>query len=201
MEHNSVIRPLRALEQKRQVEVTVVPCDRQGYLDPQHLKAALKPNTRLIVFTYASNVSGTILPLADIAAIAHEAGVLVVVDSAQTAGVLPLDFQHHNLDILAFTGHKSLYGPPGTGGLVVSPQVAEEMEPLVFGGTGSKSDDEHQPLFLPDKFEAGTANTVGLAGLLAGIEFITATGPQQIRRPRTAFGPPIHQRTPAKCPS
>lgn len=180
MEHNSVIRPLRALEQKRQVEVTVVPCDRQGYLDPQHLKAALKPNTRLIVFTYASNVSGTILPLADIAAIAHEAGVLVVVDSAQTAGVLPLDFQRHNLDILAFTGHKSLYGPPGTGGLVVSPQVAEEMEPLVFGGTGSKSDDEHQPLFLPDKFEAGTANTVGLAGLLAGIEFITATGPQQI---------------------
>lgn len=180
MEHNSVIRPLRALEEKRQLKITIVPCDSKGRLDPQQIKAALRPNTRLIVLTHASNVSGTVMPLADIAAIAHEAGVFLLVDTAQTAGVLEIDFQKLNLDGLAFTGHKSLYGPPGTGGLVVSKQLAEEMEPLVFGGTGSKSDDEHQPHFLPDKFESGTANTIGIAGLLAGIKFITDTGQHKI---------------------
>ncbi|NLG87208.1 MAG: aminotransferase class V-fold PLP-dependent enzyme, partial [Firmicutes bacterium] len=159
MEHNSVIRPLRALEEKRQLKITIVPCDSKGRLDPQQIKAALRPNTRLIVLTHASNVSGTVMPLADIAAIARETGVFLLVDTAQTAGVLEIDFQKLNLDALAFTGHKSLYGPPGTGGLVVSKRLAEEMEPLVFGGTGSKSDDEHQPHFLPDKFESGTANT------------------------------------------
>lgn len=180
MEHNSVIRPLRALEERRQVEITVVPCDHEGRLDPEHIQAALRPNTRLMVLTHASNVSGTILPLAEIAAMAQKAGVFLLVDTAQTAGVLKIDFQQLHLDGLAFTGHKSLYGPPGTGGLVVSKRMAEEMEPLVYGGTGSKSDDEHQPLFLPDKFEAGTTNTVGIAGLLAGIRFITHTGQQQI---------------------
>lgn len=180
MEHNSVIRPLRTLEEKRQVKVTVVPCDSEGRLDPQDIQAALCPNTKLIVFTHASNVSGTVMPLADIAAIAHEAGIFLLVDTAQTAGVLQLDFKQLKLDGLAFTGHKSLYGPPGTGGLVVSKRLAKEMEPLIYGGTGSKSDDEHQPLFLPDKFEAGTTNTVGIAGLLAGIKFITDTGQQQI---------------------
>ena len=180
MEHNSVIRPLRALEQSRDLEITIVPCNRQGCLDPAAVKKALRPNTKLLVFTHASNVSGTVLPLADLAAIAQEAGILTVVDSAQTAGVLPLDFQRHKLDVLAFTGHKSLYGPPGTGGLIVRQQVAAKMKPLIFGGTGSKSDHEYQPEFLPDKFEAGTTNTVGLAGLQAGIKFITDIGLEQI---------------------
>lgn len=180
MEHNSVIRPLRALEKERQLQVTVVPCDQEGYLDPNQVRTALRPNTRLIVLSHASNVSGTIAPLSKIAAIAREADLFIVVDTAQTAGVLDLDFTKLKLDVLAFTGHKSLYGPPGTGGFLISKRAAQEMKPLIFGGTGSKSDDEHQPLFLPDKFEAGTANTVGIAGLKAGVEFITATGREQI---------------------
>jgi cysteine desulfurase/selenocysteine lyase len=180
MEHNSVIRPLRALEKKRSLKITIVPCHRDGSLDPKLIATALRPSTRLIIFTHASNVSGTLMPVAAIAAIARKAGVLIAVDSAQTAGVVPLDFQGQQLDVLAFTGHKSLYGPPGTGGLVISSRAAEQMEPLVYGGTGSKSELEYQPDFLPDKFEAGTINTLGLAGLLAGINFVAATGSKQI---------------------
>ncbi|HKM39049.1 MAG TPA: aminotransferase class V-fold PLP-dependent enzyme, partial [bacterium] len=159
MEHNSVIRPLRALEKKRSLKITIVPCHRDGSLDPKLIATALRPSTRLIIFTHASNVSGTLMPVAAIAAIARKAGVLIAVDSAQTAGVVPLDFQGQQLDVLAFTGHKSLYGPPGTGGLVISSRVAEQMEPLLYGGTGSKSELQYQPDFLPDKFEAGTINT------------------------------------------
>lgn len=180
MEHNSVIRPLRALEKKRSLKITIVPCHRDGSLDPKLIATALRPSTRLIIFTHASNVSGTLMPVAAIAAIARKAGVLIAVDSAQTAGVVPLDFQGQQLDVLAFTGHKSLYGPPGTGGLVISSRVAEQMEPLLYGGTGSKSELEYQPDFLPDKFEAGTINTLGLTGLLAGINFVAATGCKQI---------------------
>ena len=185
MEHNSVIRPLRALEKQRQLDLTVIGCNKEGFLDPDQVQKAIRPGTRLIVLSHASNVSGTIAPLAEIIGLAHKAGILVVADTAQTAGVLDLDFKQLGLDVLAFTGHKSLYGPTGTGGFVASETAAEEMQPFIFGGTGSKSDEQYHPLFLPDKFEAGTANTVGIAGLKAGVEFVLATGRQEIARHET----------------
>lgn len=120
------------------------------------------------------------MPIAEIANIAREAGVFMVVDAAQTAGAIPIDLRELGADVLAFTGHKGLYGPPGTGGMVLSPRAATQMLPLVQGGTGSRSDEEVQPGFLPDRFEPGTPNTVGIAGLAAGIGFVLENGAEQI---------------------
>lgn len=181
MEHNSVVRPLRFMEKNCGVELSVVPCDRAGRLNPEDIRRALRKNTKLVVLTHASNVTGTILPVNEVAAIVRQTDAFFVLDTAQTAGVLSLDFQALGLDFLAFTGHKSLFGPPGTGGFVVSERAAERLAPLVEGGTGSRSDQEEQPDFLPDKFEAGTPNTVGIAGLSAGVGFILATGVEEIR--------------------
>lgn len=182
MEHNSVIRPLCHAKDQNRVEVSIVGCDSLGRLDPDDIRKAIRPNTKMIVMTGASNVVGTILPVADVGRIAAEAGAFFVVDAAQTAGVIDLDFGALGADILAFTGHKALYGPPGTGGMIVSDRAAAEMLPLAQGGTGSKSDEERQPGFLPDKFEPGTPNTVGIAGLAAGMQFVQKTGPDRIRR-------------------
>jgi cysteine desulfurase family protein len=181
MEHNSVVRPLRFMEKHYGVKLSIVPCDRAGRLDPEDVRRALRENTKLVVLTHASNVTGTILPVAEVAAVLRESEAFFVLDTAQTAGVLDIDFQALGLDFLAFTGHKALYGPPGTGGFVISERAAERLVPFVQGGTGSKSDLGEQPDFLPDKFEAGTANTVGIAGLGAGIQFVTATGLEKIR--------------------
>lgn len=182
MEHNSVVRPLRFMEKHCGVTLSLAPCDGEGRLDPEAVRRLLKPTTRMIILTHASNVTGTIMPVAEISRIAREAGVLFVLDTAQSAGVLEIDFQALGLDVLAFTGHKSLYGPTGSGGFIVSERAAAQMTPLIQGGTGSKSDLEEQPDFLPDKFEAGTTNTVGIAGLSAGIDFVLATGTEKIRR-------------------
>jgi len=181
MEHNSVIRPLRFLEKTRQIEVTVVPCDAQGRLAPEDVRNAIKPNTKLIVMTHASNVTGQIMPVEAISDIKEQAGVFFMLDSAQTAGVLDIDYKKLKLDFLAFTGHKSLYGPPGTGGLIISDAAARAVDPLIHGGTGSRSDFVMQPDFLPDKFEAGTPNTVGIAGLAAALDFINDKGIAAIR--------------------
>ncbi len=180
MEHNSVMRPLRSAEEGVVAEVTAVKCDAQGRLDPRDVRRALRPNTRMIVMTHASNVSGTVMPVAEVAGIAREAGVLMVVDAAQTAGVIDIDLRALALDVLAFTGHKGLYGPPGTGGMVLSPRAATGMAAIIQGGTGSRSDEEFQPGFLPDKFEPGTPNTLGIAGLGAGIRFVLENGVNQI---------------------
>ncbi|MCJ7605956.1 MAG: aminotransferase class V-fold PLP-dependent enzyme [Dehalococcoidales bacterium] len=181
MEHNAVMRPLRHLESSG-VIVDVIPCDRAGRLDMVEMENALQRETRLVVVNHASNVTGTILPVADIAPLARRAGALLLVDAAQTAGVLPIDMPAMGIDILAFTGHKGLLGPPGTGGMLLGDNVdTGQLEPLVRGGTGSLSEREEQPEYLPDKYESGTPNIVGIAGLGAGLEWIIRKGVDAIR--------------------
>lgn len=187
IEHNSVMRPLRALE-RQGLELTVAQCEPDGRMDLGKLKAALRTGTKLVVVTHASNVMGTILPVREIAEIAHAAGAILLVDAAQTAGAVPIDVQAMGVDLLAFTGHKGLFGPPGTGGLVIGPQVdIEQLEPLVRGGTGSKSEFEEQPDLLPDKYESGTPNGVGIAGLGAGVRWVSERGVDEIRAHETAL--------------
>jgi cysteine desulfurase family protein len=187
MEHNSVMRPLRAL-QRAGVGVTVVECSPQGVLDPADVQAAIRSETRLIVLNHASNVVGTLLPVADVGAICRQHGLLLLVDAAQTAGAYPLDVQAEQVDLLAFTGHKSLGGPTGTGGLIVGERVDEaQMEPLIQGGTGSRSEHEIQPDFLPDRCESGTPNVVGLAGLQAGVRRVLERGVESIRAHEVAL--------------
>jgi cysteine desulfurase/selenocysteine lyase len=187
MEHNSMMRPLRALEDHRSpgargVEVTVVQCSPQGVLDPAQVEAAIQPNTRLVALNHASNVVGTLLPVREVGAICRSHGLLLLVDAAQTAGAYPIDVEAHQIDLLAFTGHKSLGGPMGTGGLIVGDRVDEaQIEPLIRGGTGSRSEHELQPGFLPDKFESGTCNVVGLAGLQVGVRWVLEQGVETIR--------------------
>jgi len=182
MEHNAVMRPLRHLE-KQGVILQVVPCAPDGSLDIDNLAQALEKKASLVVVNHASNVTGTLLPVAEAASLAHCSGALLLVDAAQSAGVIPIDIQATGIDLLAFTGHKGLQGPPGTGGLVINSSVDTScMEPLIRGGTGSRSESEYQPEELPDKYESGTANLAGIAGLGAGIRWLMARGIVSIRR-------------------
>jgi cysteine desulfurase / selenocysteine lyase len=181
IEHNSVMRPLRALEKKR-VPLSVVPCAPDGSILAEDIARVLRPTTKLAVVAHASNVTGTILPVREIADAVHNAGALILVDAAQTAGVVPIDMTAMNIDLLAFTGHKGLHGPPGTGGLIFREKaLAESMGPLLRGGTGSRSELEVQPEDCPDKFESGTANGVGIAGLGAGVRWVMKRGIEAIR--------------------
>lgn len=180
MEHNSVMRPLRAMEQKS-VILTVIPCDKVGLIDPAQIAAAIKKNTKAIMMTHASNVTGTIMPIAEIGLIAREHGLVFCVDAAQTAGSCPIDVEEMKIDLLAFTGHKSLFGPPGTGGLYICEGLEKSIEPIFVGGTGSRSEVEEQPDFMPDRYETGTPNTVGIAGLQAGVDFVLSEDVGQIQ--------------------
>ena len=181
MEHNSVMRPIRALE-KQGVLLSVVNCSPQGCLDPEDIKPLIRRETKLVAMTHASNVVGTLLPIKDVGSICRERDLLLLVDTAQSAGCYPIDMHSDQIDLLGFTGHKSLYGPMGTGGLVIGERVvAERIEPLMRGGTGSNSEYDEQPLFLPDALESGTPNAVGLSGLTAGISWIKETGINEIR--------------------
>jgi cysteine desulfurase family protein len=181
IEHNAVMRPLRALESKG-VQLTVIPCESDGRLRISELRRALHPGTRMVVINHASNVMGALLPIAEIADAARHAGALLLVDAAQTAGVFPIDVQSMGIDLLAFTGHKGLLGPPGIGGLVIGERVnTAEIEPMVRGGTGSRSEFDVQPEACPDKFESGTANVPAAAGLCAGVRWIMGKGIDAIR--------------------
>ena len=181
MEHNSVMRPVRALE-RRGVTVTVVACAPDGLIDLDDVRRAVAPGTRLVVINHGSNVVGTLAPLEEIAEIARSVGALLLVDAAQTAGAIPIDMQAMGIDLLAFTGHKGLQGPPGTGGLVFAEGIdLEGVEPLMRGGTGSNSEFEEQPVVLPDRFESGTPNGVGIAGLGAGLGYVVERGVEAIR--------------------
>jgi cysteine desulfurase family protein len=185
MEHNSVMRPLRALAASGcgPIELTVLPCSAGGFLDPDQIERAIRPSTVMIVLNHGSNVCGSLLPVREAGAIAREHGCLLLVDAAQTAGALPIDVQDDKIDLLAFTGHKALGGPMGTGGLLIGERLdLERFEPLKRGGTGSRSEREEQPDFLPDMCESGTANAVGLAGLAAGVEWVQQQGVESIRR-------------------
>jgi len=181
MEHNSVMRPLRAL-QSRGVELTVVPCSVEGFLSLADLEAAIRPNTCMIVLNHASNVVGTLLPVAEVGPIARRHGLLLLVDAAQTAGAYPIDVTSDGIDLLAFTGHKALGGPMGTGGLYIGERVdLSRLRVLKQGGTGSRSELEEQPTFLPDMCESGTPNAMGLAGLAAGVVYVLEKGVDAIR--------------------
>jgi cysteine desulfurase family protein len=184
-EHNAVMRPLRALE-ARGAELTIVPVDREGELDLDALRAALREPARLVCVTHASNVIGRLVDLAPVVEAAHAHGVPVLVDAAQTAGAVPIDAGALGIDFLAFTGHKSLLGPTGTGGLCLGPDT--DLEPLLRGGTGSESELEEQPEFLPDKLESGTLNAVGIAGLHAAVEVLLARGVASVREHEIALG-------------
>lgn len=179
IEHNSVTRPLKILEKSRNIHISKVPCNCSGISDIMKIEKLIKPNTRLIVFTHASNVLGTIQPIKEIGLIARKHRIPFLVDSAQTAGAYPIDVKKDNIDFLAFTGHKSLLGPTGTGGLLIN--CNQDINPLKAGGTGSDSKYPYQPNYLPNKFEAGTLNTVGIVGLLEGVKYINKLGIDSIR--------------------
>jgi len=170
LEHNAVWRTLKTLEKEINIEITKVYADEYGYTNPAAVKNSIKENTKLIVFTHASNVLGTIQPIKEIGKIAKENNILFLVDTAQTAGVLNIDINENNIDLLAFTGHKSLFGPMGTGGLIVNCNY--DISPIKAGGTGGDSKYEYQPEYYPNKLETGTLNVSGIVGLREGIKFI-----------------------------
>lgn len=169
LEHNSVMRPLRHLEETSGVTIDVVECGPDGTLSTDGLARALKEPARMVIVAHASNVTGALAPIGLVADIAHTVGATLLVDAAQTAGAYTIDVTEMGIDLLAFTGHKSLFGPQGTGGLVIN---SEPPRPLMYGGTGSNSEEERQPGLYPDRLESGTLNGVGFAGLGAGLEYI-----------------------------
>lgn len=182
MEHNSLVRPLHAAE-GRGVEVTWVTADRHGFVGTDKIAAAMRPTTRLVALSHCSNVTGTIQPVEEIGILTRKSGVLLLLDAAQSAGHIPIDVNKFNIDLLAVPGHKGLLGPQGTGLLYIAEGV--DLMPLIVGGTGSFSSEFGQPDVLPERYESGTMNTPGIAGLKAGIEFILETGLERIRQKET----------------
>ncbi|MFO8089480.1 MAG: aminotransferase class V-fold PLP-dependent enzyme [Desulfatiglandaceae bacterium] len=183
MEHNSVTRPLKYLEETGYISLSIVRCDRRGFLDIDQIPRLLRTNTALIVVNHASNVCGTIQ---DINAVKNVSGdIPILVDAAQTAGSIPVDVQAAGIDFLTFTGHKALMGPQGIGGLYLREGLV--LKPLKRGGTGSESENLRQPEFLPDALESGTQNNVGIAGLGAAVDFILSTGIENIRKHEQAL--------------
>jgi cysteine desulfurase family protein len=178
-EHNSVMRPLRYLEKVLGVQITIIGPSEDSPIDLKALEKAITPKTSLIISTHGSNVTGDIFPIAEIAMITRKHKIPFLVDASQAAGSLPVDLSSLGIDMFAFTGHKALFGPQGTGGLYIKEGI--ELTPLKQGGTGSRSESEEQPGFLPDKYESGTPNTVGIAGLGAGVRYILKTGILEIR--------------------
>lgn len=177
VEHNSVLRPLGQLEDDGAIQVQRVGCDASGLVDPADVSRACRASsTRLIVVSHASNVTGAIQPVAEIARIAHEHEALVLVDAAQTAGHLPVDVGALGADLLATAGHKGLLGPLGTGFLYIKPGLERVVRSLQQGGTGTASFQDRQPESLPDKYESGNLNVPGFVGLLAGVEYVTNRG-------------------------
>jgi cysteine desulfurase family protein len=180
IEHNSVSRPLRALKKAGLITLDSVASE-AGYIDPEAVRRALTSRTTLVVMTHASNVLGTVQPIASVGAIVREAGALFLVDAAQTAGVVPIDLRQIAVDLLAFPGHKALYGPTGTGALYVGPRAEGRIRPWREGGTGGDSSSPTQPLELPYLLEGGTPNVLGAAGLTAGIAWVKDRGPDRLR--------------------
>ena len=180
MEHNAVMRPLVQLE-KQGISFSRIPCRRDGSLILEEMAPLVKKETRAVVMTHASNVCGTMMPYEQVGAFCRERGLLFIADTAQTAGVWPLDMERMKIDALAFTGHKGLLGPQGIGGFLLSEKLLPQMESLIAGGTGSISHTEVMPDFMPDRFEAGTMNLPGIVGLHAGLGWIRETGMEQIR--------------------
>lgn len=179
MEHNAMMRPLTQMTEQG-VSFDRIPCTQDGELMVEEIEKMIRPNTKAIMMLHASNVCGTLMPLKKVGEICQKHNIKFVVDAAQTAGSFPIDMQTMHIDVLAFTGHKSLLGPQGIGGFLVSDEVAKQMTPLISGGTGSVSDSEVQPDFMPDKFESGTQNIPGIYGLHAALSYLEETGIENI---------------------
>ncbi len=173
VEHNAMWRPLKNLEHMRNISIEQFHCSKNGDVDLQEIREKLSNNVKLLAFVHGSNVLGNIMPLLEIMEIAHEYGVPVLIDTAQTAGAYPIDVQQLDVDFIAFTGHKSMLGPTGTGGLYIKEGL--ELATFKEGGTGSMAKSPFQPIHPPDRFEAGTMNIFGLAGLKASVEFLLDT--------------------------
>ena len=186
-DHNSVLRPLRALAELAGVEVSYVPCDGEGFVSPDDVRSVLRADTRLVAVVHASNVTGAVQPVAAIGRIVREHGALFLVDAAQSLGHVPLDVSTFDVDLVAAPGHKGLLGPLGTGVLYMRSGVEQEIEPLRYGGTGSRSDEDRQPEDLPDKFEPGNHNLPGLAGLVASCEFLAKKTVDALHKHHTAL--------------
>ena len=184
-EHNSVLRPLYRLEEERGVELDFVPADRQGRVDYSDFERLMRPNTRAVVCTHCSNLTGNIIDLERISDIAHRHGALLLVDASQTAGTVPIHMEALGVDVLCFTGHKGLMGPQGTGGLCIRPGV--EIAPWKVGGSGVHSYDRHHPMEYPTRLEAGTLNSHGIAGLSAALDVILERGVEDIQRAEHAL--------------
>ena len=192
LEHNSVSRPLRAMQLVGRITLTRIHADGGGTLDPDAVKQAIKPRTRMIALTHASNVLGTVQPIAAVGRIAREHDLLFLVDAAQTAGVIPIDVRDMSIDLLAFPGHKSLLGPTGTGALYVGPRA--KVGAWREGGTGGDSSSETQPREFPYFLEGGTPNVLGVAGLAAGVMYVNNQGLDRIRAHETALTERLWQR-------
>lgn len=176
-EHNSVLRPLE-LAKSRGISVSLVPVDEHGWVDPEKIRAEICKQTKLVICTHASNVTGAIQPIEEISAITEAQGVFFLVDAAQSAGILPIDLIKMKIDFLAITGHKSLYGPQGIGALYVREPMS--LPVIKTGGTGSRSSDLKQPDAMPDRFESGTLNTPGVLGLQMGLDFVRSQGREKL---------------------
>jgi len=178
MEHNSVVRPVYKLAETKGIDYSIANANIYGYVDPKTVEALIRPDTQLIVAIHASNVCGTVNPISEIGAIAKKHNITFLVDAAQSGGILPIDMEKDNISMLALAGHKALYGPMGTGALCIGKGV--NIDTLTEGGTGSNSQDPRQPEELPDKYESGTVNAVGICGLSKGIDFINRVGMETI---------------------
>jgi cysteine desulfurase / selenocysteine lyase len=182
VDHNSVLRPLRFLAERQDVQVDYVPCDGQGIIDPQSVRRALRPDTRLIALVHASNVTGALQPIEEVGQIAAEHGAFYLVDAAQSLGHLPLDVVRVGAHVLAAPGHKGLLGPSGLGVVYIAPGCEEHLLPLRQGGTGTRSDEDRQPDTLPDKYEPGNLNVPAVLGLGEGIAFLQQMGLHEVQR-------------------
>ena len=179
LEHNAITRPLHRLEEEGVIDLTVVDTEQGSAEFLTGIKEAITPQTKLVALTHASNVTGNILPVAEVGDLLADKDTALLVDAAQTAGVVPIDIEQLKVDFLVFTGHKALFGPQGVGGFYFNDDF--DLEPLLEGGTGGSSKEKLNPDLYPDKYESGTLNTAGIAGLGAGIDFINQTNLTQIR--------------------
>lgn len=181
MDHNSVLRPLKELEKSRNIKLNIIFCEKDGSLNIEKFKKSISSKTKLVVMSISSNVTGTIQNIIEIGKLCKENSIIFILDAAQGAGCLDIDFIKMNLSALAFTGHKGMMGPQGTGGFIINDDLNEICSTYIEGGTGSFSDSIIHPDILPDKFEAGTLNNLGIAGLNAAVDFIKKEGIPNIR--------------------
>ena len=186
MEHNGMMRPLVQMAHQG-VTFDAAQADRDGVLDPQKVEDLIRPNTRAVMMLHASNLCGTMLPIQQVGEICARHGLIFVVDTAQTAGVFPIDMEKMHIDALCFTGHKGLRGPQGVGGMLLRDELCSQMTPLISGGTGSRSDSEEVPDFMPDRFESGTMNLPGIAGLHRALTYLEEYGIENIARQELAI--------------